>query len=155
MIELGPGGGAITDALHERLTTVDTLLAVERNPAMAAHLSTTRSWLKVIAGDAADLPSLAARAGHPRADLIISALPWSIIPDADQRNLLTAIINVLNPGGVLATVLTMPVLYLPIVRQLRRRLGESFTSVTHRTVWRNLPPARLYISRGPLSPGAR
>jgi phosphatidylethanolamine/phosphatidyl-N-methylethanolamine N-methyltransferase len=141
VIELGPGGGVITDTLHERLTGADMLLAVERNQRMAAHLTATRPWLRVVNGDAADLPALLAKAGHSQADLIVSALLWSVIPDADQQDLVTAITSVLKPGGVFATVLTLPVLPMPVVRQLRRRLSGSFAAVTHRTVWRNVPPA--------------
>jgi phosphatidylethanolamine/phosphatidyl-N-methylethanolamine N-methyltransferase len=152
VIELGPGGGVITDALYQRLTGADHLLAVERNQTMAAHLTATRPWLKVVNGDAADLPALLAKAGHSRADIIVSALPWSVIPDADQHALLNSITSILNPGGTFATVLTLPLLPLPIIRQLRRRLSGTFATVTHLTVWRNVPPARLYVCTAPTSP---
>jgi phosphatidylethanolamine/phosphatidyl-N-methylethanolamine N-methyltransferase len=152
VVELGPGGGVITDALHQRLTGADTLLAIERNETMAAHLMATRPWLDVVEGDAADLPALLAASDHSRADLIVSALPWSVIPAADQHALLTAITSVLNPGGVFATVLTLPVLPLPIIRQLRQRLSGYFATVTYRTVWRNVPPARLYVCTASTSP---
>jgi phosphatidylethanolamine/phosphatidyl-N-methylethanolamine N-methyltransferase len=49
-------------------------------------------------------------------------------------------------------VLTLPVLPLPIIRQLRQRLSGSFATVTHQTVWRNVPPARLYVCIAPTSP---
>jgi len=151
VVEIGPGSGAITDALYDALPAVARLLAVESNAAMVDLLAQTRPWLTdLIHGDAAELPALLTERGVNQVDLIVSALPWSVIPTSQQMPLLDALASVLAPRGVLATVLTIPVLPVPRVRRLLRRLDERFASVSHRTVWLNPPPARLYICRGPL-----
>jgi phosphatidylethanolamine/phosphatidyl-N-methylethanolamine N-methyltransferase len=149
VVELGPGSGALTDALQARLPPTATFLAVESNTAMVRLLAKTHPDLSVLHGDAADLPELLGIAGVGQVDLIVSALPWSRIPDPAQQRLLAAITRVLAPRGVLATVLTVPVLPLPRVRRLLGRLDQAFGSVTHRSVWANTPPARLYVCRHP------
>jgi phospholipid N-methyltransferase len=150
VVELGPGSGVITDALHARLPAGSTLLAVEVNTAMVTHLRRTRPWLRVIHGDAADLPALAEEAGVEAADLIISALPWTLLDAEKQSDILSAVAAALAPHGTFATVVTLPVRPLPRIRRLRRYLAQTFDSVTRtHTVWRNTPPASLYVCRSP------
>lgn len=154
VVEIGPGSGAITDVLYAALPARSRLVAVESNAAMVGLLAKTRPWLTdLIHGDAAQLPSLLAARGVDKVDVIVSALPWSVIPATAQEPLLDALTSVLTPRGVLATVLTVPVLPLPRIRRLRHRLDQIFATVTYRTVWRNPPPARLYVCRN-LRPAA-
>lgn len=150
VVEIGPGSGAITDALAARLPAGSTLVGVEVNAAMVAHLEQTRPWLQVIHGDAADLPDLLHAADIPPVDLIVSALPWSLIPPGTQHRIVRGIASVLHPDGTFATVSTLPVRNLPGTRQMRRELRAAFAVVDRtRTVWRNLPPAHLYVCRHP------
>jgi phosphatidylethanolamine/phosphatidyl-N-methylethanolamine N-methyltransferase len=151
VVELGPGSGTITRALQARLPTDSAFWTVERNTAMATYLNQTWPTLNVIHGDAADLPHLLDDAGVGPVDLIISALPWSLLPPAVQDSLLTAITDVLHPDGALATVITIPVRPLPSARRFRRRLTATFREVKPSPiVWRNMPPAHLWICREPL-----
>lgn len=150
VVELGPGAGAISDMLREHLPTGSELVGIEINPRMVEHLAETRPWFNVIRGDAADLPALLRTAGIPPADLIISALPWSVIAASAQQRILRAITEAMHPNGTFATVVTLPVRVLPSARHFRGRLHDSFGSVSQtRTVWRNIPPARFYICRSP------
>ncbi|MEU7906349.1 rRNA adenine N-6-methyltransferase family protein [Actinoplanes sp. NPDC049118] len=150
VVELGPGAGAITDVLHARMPAGSTLTSIEINTTMVAHLRETRPWLNVVHGDAIDLPALLRTAGLPPPDLIISALPWSIISTATQPRILAAITDAMHPNGTFATVATLPVRMLPSARRFRRHLHRSFGSVSQtRTVWRNVPPAHLYVCRSP------
>ncbi|WP_189077593.1 class I SAM-dependent methyltransferase [Mangrovihabitans endophyticus] len=150
VVELGPGDGALTVELQRRLPADSNLIAVEVNTAMAEHLSHTLPWLKLIHGDAADLPKHLAEAGLGRADLIVSALPWSVFNVELQQRLMGAIVDGLEPGGTFATVQTVPVKPLPRARHFRRLLNKKFDAVLHTsTVWRNMPPAHLYVCRNP------
>jgi phosphatidylethanolamine/phosphatidyl-N-methylethanolamine N-methyltransferase len=150
VVELGPGAGAISDTLREHLPPGSSLLGVEINTAMVEHLSQTRPWLDVVHGDAADLPALLRAAKLPPADLIVSALPWSVIAATTQQRILRAITEALHPNGTFTTVATLPARVLPSAQRFRRQLHQTFGSVSQtRTVWRNIPPAHLYICRGP------
>jgi phosphatidylethanolamine/phosphatidyl-N-methylethanolamine N-methyltransferase len=154
VVELGPGNGVISDALRARLPSGSTLTAVEINAAMVTHLSQTRPWLNVIHGDAANLGHLLHAAGLAPADLIVSALPWSLLPDFAQRRVLAAIAGSLDPRGTFATITTIPVRPLPAIRRFLHHLDRTFASVTRTpTVWRNMPPAYFYVCRHPLIAG--
>ncbi|GAB1644057.1 class I SAM-dependent methyltransferase [Krasilnikovia sp. MM14-A1259] len=152
VVELGPGSGTITRAIQSWLPPGSTFCTVERNSAMAAYL--TQAWpaLNVIHGDAADLPRLLHNVGIGPVDLIISALPWSLIPPPAQEQILSGVARVLHPHGTFATIITVPVRPLPAARQFRRRLTATFGDVKPSPiVWRNVPPAHLWICREPLS----
>lgn len=152
VVELGPGGGAITDTLHAQLPPGSTLIAVEINDVLVAHLRRTRPWLHVVHGDAAHLPDLLPAANR-QVDLIISALPWSLIGDDAQQDILAGIGATLAPHGTFATVVTAPTAPLPGIRRMRRHLQMLFATVTRtRTVWRNVPPAHLLVARHPHRP---
>lgn len=159
IVELGPGAGAITDVLHARMPAGSRLVGVEINTSMVEGLRRTRPWLNVIHGDAIDLPTLIRAAGLPPPDLIISALPWSMISAAAQPRILAAISEAMHPRGTFATVTTLPVRVLPAAQRFRRHLHHTFASVSQtRIVWRNIPPAHLYICRSPYdqpAPGGR
>ena len=58
VVELGAGGGVISDAIRERLPSGGRQLAVELNDDMVRHLRRSRPWLEVIADDAGDLEKL-------------------------------------------------------------------------------------------------
>jgi len=154
IVELGPGTGVITDALHARRPPDSTLCAVEINAAMAEHLTSSRPWLQAIHGDAADLPRLLQRTAIGPVDLIISAMPWSVIPPAKRNDILAAIADVLSPHGTLATVVTVPVRRLQAIRDLRLRLDTMFGQVRQTpTIWSNLPPANLWVCTNPRTSG--
>lgn len=150
IVELGPGTGVITDALHARRPPDSTLCAVEINAAMAGHLTDTRPWLQVIHGDAAELQQLLQRTAIGPVDLIISAMPWSVLPPAKRNDILDAITEVLSPHGTLATVVTLPVRRLQAIRDLRLRLDTIFGQVRQTsTIWPNIPPANLWVCTNP------
>lgn len=152
VVELGPGGGVITDAIHNRLPSGGKLVAIEVNRDMVHHLERSRPWLQVIHGDARQLSDLMDEARLPRADAIISALPWTLFSDQQQKRILAEISKRLTPQGIFATVTTLTALPFPAARRFRRHLSETFEQVKiSRPVWRNIPPALLYTCRHPIT----
>lgn len=150
VVELGPGGGVITDQLHARLAGHGRLFAVEINPTMAAHLRASRPWLHVIQGDATHLTELLAEHGVHQVDAVISALPWSVFDAHKQHTVVDQISRVLHPDGLFASVVTCAAVPLPGARRLRRILPEVFGNVVRsRVVLRNLPPAFWLLCRKP------
>ena len=65
MLELGPGTGAVTEALLKRGLREDRLVAIERNPNLAQLLRETFPRAQIITGDAWELDDLLAQ--PPRA----------------------------------------------------------------------------------------
>lgn len=149
VIELGPGGGVITDEIHARLPESGRLVAVEASAEMVRHLRDTRPWLRVIHGDARHLTDLLRDEGVTHADVIIATLPWTLFGDDVHADLLRQITGLLTPDGTFCTELTLTAWPLPIARRFRRRLGAAFDEVAPVRVWGNIPPALLYVCSRP------
>jgi len=150
VVELGPGTGALSRGVRERLPSGGRHLAVEIDDGMVEHLRTELPWLQVVQGDAAELRTLLSDAGIESVDAVISGLPWSIFPGEQQRAILGEIGQVLAPGGAFTTFAYVHALGMSGARQFRQRLDDAFDEVlTSRTVWRNVPPARVYTCRRP------
>lgn len=160
VVELGPGGGVITDEILARLPGSGRLVAIEASGTMVRHLRDTRPWLRVVHGDARRLTELLRQEGLRHADVIIATLPWTLFGDEAQAGLLRQITRLLTPGGTFCTVLTLTAWPFRNARRFRRRLGAAFGEVeASRPVWGNIPPAMLYVctrprAEGIASPGA-
>ncbi|SDY07204.1 Phospholipid N-methyltransferase [Saccharopolyspora shandongensis] len=150
VVELGPGTGALSGAIAERLPAGGRQVAIELDAGMVEYLGSELPWLEVIQGDAARLGDLLADAGIDKVDAVVSGLPWSIFPAKLQHDILGQVGAVLAPGGAFTTFAYVHALGMAGARQFRRRLDLSFDEVlTSRTVWRNVPPARIYVCRRP------
>lgn len=152
VVELGPGTGALSRAVRDRLPEGGRHLAIELDSGMVEHLRADLPWLEVVQGDAAKLRTLLADNGVDRVDAVISGLPWSIFPGELQRDILAEVGQVLVPGGAFTTFAYVHALGMSGARAFRDRLDLAFDEVlTSRTVWRNVPPARIYTCRRPIS----
>ncbi|MHA6804158.1 class I SAM-dependent methyltransferase [Salinifilum ghardaiensis] len=152
VVEIGPGTGALSSAVAERLPDGARHVAVEVDAGMVQHLRSRRPELEVVHGDAAELRSLLAGLGIGTVDAVVSGLPWSIFSAQLQRAVLGQVTEVLAPAGGFTTFGYVHALGLAPARRFRSQLDGFFDEVvTSRTVWRNLPPARIYFCRRPLA----
>ena len=112
ILEAGPGTGAVTGCIIERMRRDDQLWMVELNPTFAAHL---RSAFKekplfrdvaerchLVEGSVQQLGPMGALAGHGQFDLVISGLPLNNFSSEDVRDILQAYSTLLKPGGILS-----------------------------------------------------
>lgn len=136
LIELGPGSGAITEALLERGVRPGNIHAVEMSPEFCAVLARRCPGIHVHCGSAADLASL----GVPQVATIVSSLPLLSIPAPVVKEILISARAHLAPGGRM----------LQFTYGLRSPVPEStladlgFACGRGPTVWRNIPPARIF-----------
>jgi phosphatidylethanolamine/phosphatidyl-N-methylethanolamine N-methyltransferase len=140
VVELGPGTGAITNALIDRGIDQKRLVLVEYNPGFCALLRDRYPQAKVIQGDAYRLrDSLREVLGSP-ASAVVSGLPLVTKPMQTRLRLIRDAFLALAPGApfVQFTYSVAP----PIPRSLP---GVS-TEASER-VWINLPPARVWVYR--------
>ncbi|MBK1783076.1 class I SAM-dependent methyltransferase [Prauserella cavernicola] len=152
VVELGPGTGAVSRVIDRRLHGNGTHLAVEINPQMAEHLRASHPFMSVVCGDAAQLDSLLAEAGEPRVHAVVSGLPWSLFDEELQRAVLSQVCGALTPDGGFSTFAYRHAARLSGARRFRALLDEFFDEViVTRTVWRNLPPALVYVCRRPIA----
>lgn len=138
IVELGAGTGVVTRALLEQGIAADRLIVIERSPLLAAHLRKKFPQVRIVEGDAAHLGRLLAGLGLASADVtaVVSSLPLKSLPP-------TAVARI---GRELDRVLPEGTLFVQFTYSLRaEEVGWRHTArcVRSRTVWRNVPPARV------------
>ena len=154
VVELGPGTGAVSEVIVERLPSGARYVAVELNPDMVAFLRRTGPALEVVQGNAAALGALLAERGITSVDAVVCGLPWALFDDATQTALLGEISRVIGDHGAFTTFAYLHGMALWAARRFRRRLRDTFEEVlVSATVWCNLPPAFVYVCRRPRRDG--
>ncbi|WP_019816096.1 class I SAM-dependent methyltransferase [Saccharomonospora saliphila] len=151
VVELGAGSGAVSRVVGDRLPAGGRHLAVEIDPELAAHLTDGCPDLTVLCGDAARLRSMLGTVEVSHVDAVVSGLPWSLFTEDTQRRVLEEVSGALAPGGGFSTFAYRHAARLPGARRFRHLLDEYFDEVVvTRTVWRNVPPAQVYVCRRPV-----
>jgi phosphatidylethanolamine/phosphatidyl-N-methylethanolamine N-methyltransferase len=140
VVELGPGTGAITNALIERGVDQKRLVLVEYNPGFCALLRDRYPQAKVVQGDAYTLRDTLWNILGAPATAIVSGLPLVTKPMMTRLKLVRDAFAALVPGApfVQFTYAVIP----PIPKSLP---GVS-TEASER-IWMNLPPARVWVYR--------
>jgi phosphatidylethanolamine/phosphatidyl-N-methylethanolamine N-methyltransferase len=148
VVELGPGTGAFTRLILDRIGSRTLFLALELDAACVKRLREELDGLEVHLDSAEHLENYLRQHGGRHADYIISGLPWSNMRRQIQDRILEVVVNSLAPKGVFTTFAYVHAAWLPTALRFRKRLKEHFSSVkTSRIVWRNLPPAYVYRCR--------
>jgi phospholipid N-methyltransferase len=142
LVELGPGTGAFTGTIAERLGPEARYLAVDREPAFIERLQERWPDLNCVCGSAVMLPAIAAEHDIMPIDHIVSGLPFASLPGAVTRQILDAIDQTLRPGGTFTTFQYVHSYPLPPSIRFRedidRRMGGP---PSRRLVFTNVPPA--------------
>jgi phosphatidylethanolamine/phosphatidyl-N-methylethanolamine N-methyltransferase len=140
VIELGPGTGAITNALIEHGVDQKRLVLVEYNPGFCALLRDRYPQAKVVQGDAYALRASLEDVLDAPASAVVSGLPLVTKPMLTRLKLMRDAFMALAPGApfVQFTYSVAP----PIPKSLP---GVS-TEASER-IWMNLPPARVWVYR--------
>jgi len=142
VIELGPGTGAITEALLQRGVAPERLLLVEFDTAFCTLLRRRFPGVRVVQGDAYRLhESLATHLDQPAA-AIVSSLPLLNRPEHERISLLSDAFTLMDPAG--SFVQFTYGMVSPVPRK-NSRLG--FHAEVSPPVWLNLPPARVWVYR--------
>ena len=142
VVELGPGTGAFTAPLLQRLDQRGRLLALEISGTNIDLLRRRFPRCRVI-HDSAE--NLAGHLGGGKADCIISGLAWGNMMPAVQDRIFDAMLNSLAPDGQFVAFGYVHAAWFPTTLRFRRRLFRSFERVeTTPVIWRNLPPAIVY-----------
>jgi phosphatidylethanolamine/phosphatidyl-N-methylethanolamine N-methyltransferase len=140
VIELGPGTGAITNALLAHGVEQKRLVLVEYNPGFCALLRDRYPQATVVQGDAYALRDSLWNVLSAPASAVISGLPLVTKPMLTRLKLIRDAFAALAPGSpfVQFTYSVAP----PIPKSLP---GVS-TEASER-IWMNLPPARVWVYR--------
>ncbi len=149
VLEIGPGTGAFTKAIAAEKPSSADYLGIEVNADFTRRLMAAFPGLRFANAPAQEF-DFASEAGHSegRYDVIISGLPWAAFPPSLQTAILDHVLPHLAEGGRFATFAYWGFHLLPAGRRFRALLHERLPGVEiTRVVWRNLPPAMVYVAR--------
>ena len=142
ILELGPGTGAVTEAILARGITPSQLIAVESDKDFAQLLRERFNDSKILEGDAFALEEVLHVAGcDKKFGAIICGVPVLTQPMHVRRHLLTTVIQWLQPGSPFVQFSYSSRPPIPPHEQIRVHHAE--------TVWENLVPMHIWVYRAP------
>jgi len=137
VVELGAGTGGTTRALLEAMGSRGRLIAIERTADFVPGLEAIEDErFEVVHGCASAIGKVLAERGHAGADVVVSGIPFSTMPETLSAEIITAVHDALNPGGHF------------VAYQFSGRVADYTGPVMGRpTIQReilNVPPMRVY-----------
>jgi phosphatidylethanolamine/phosphatidyl-N-methylethanolamine N-methyltransferase len=141
VIELGPGTGAVTEALVAHGIDPARLILVEFNPDFCRLLRTRYPAATVVQGDAYRLRRLLETYVRAPAAAIVSGLPLVTKPVRARLRLIADAMTLMAPNAPFVQFTYAMV--TPIPKALAGIKAEA-----SELIWRNVPPARVWVYRG-------
>jgi len=140
--ELGPGTGAFTRAIVERLGPTDRFLSVEVDSVFIDALRQRWPDVDWVCASAESLPAIVGERGFGSVDHIVSGLPFATLPADTTQRIVEAVGKTLRPGGTFTTFQYVQSYGFPPAVAFRRQMSTRMGSApSRRFVVRNLPPA--------------
>jgi len=140
IVELGPGTGPVTEALIARGIDPERLTLVEFDPQFCELLRTRFPGVNVVQGDAYSLSTTLAGVLREPAAAFVSGLPLFNKPLKIRLELLDQAFSLMQPGAPFVQFTYNAISPIP------RSHGHIRAEASGR-VWRNLPPARVWVYR--------
>lgn len=140
VIELGPGTGAVTEALVQQGIHPSRLILVEFNPSFCRLLRTRYPEAQVIQGDAYGIRKLLSSTMKEPASAVVSGLPLVTKPPKTRIRLLGEALSLMAPDAPF--VQFTYAVASPISRKL-----TGVTAEASERIWMNFPPARVWVYR--------
>lgn len=148
VLELGPGTGAFTAPIAAHLGPWHRYLGVEINPNFVRLLRLRYPTLDFAQASVEEIERLLDERHWDKIDAVVSSLPWASLPAALQERVFPTLSRRSRPGAVFSTFGYLQGLLTPGAIALRRRMAATFARVERSAiVWRNLPPAVVYVGR--------
>jgi len=148
IVELGSGTGVFTKEILGGVSEGVVFFGLEVNPVFVETTKDRCPEAVIYQASAKDLSVYLKKYDRSNCDRVISGLPWAAFERENQEELLGAIFKSLAPGGLFVTFTYVHSPHLPAGKQFKRRLMNLFLDVqTSPVVWRNIPPAFVYICR--------
>jgi phosphatidylethanolamine/phosphatidyl-N-methylethanolamine N-methyltransferase len=150
IVEYGPGTGAFTELILERLPEGARYLGIERDPHFHGHLVERFPGVDFHKGSAEEIRELLDDRGWSNPRLILSGLPFASMPLEIQEMILKATREVLHEEGEFRTF-TYPICwYMEGSQRFRKVALNHFAEHRKsRTVNANVPPAKVLSYKKP------
>lgn len=145
IIELGPGAGAITEGIAQRITSDVQFTGLELSEELVEYLRKIYpAHMEFIVGSAERAREFAEKKGP--ADAVISSLPWTLFGHELQNSILSSVHDALKPGGLFLTYVCVNASWYQSAQNLKYLLYRKFKTVRKTPIeWRNIPPAFVYV----------
>ena len=140
VVELGPGTGPVTEALVERGIDPARLILVEFDPQFCALLRERYPAATVVQGDAYSLRQTLAEVLRTQAAAFVSGLPLFNKPLKMRLDLLGQAFGLMQPDAPFVQFTYNAISPIP-------RSHGGLRSEASARVWRNFPPARVWVYR--------
>lgn len=140
VIELGPGTGPFTDAMIKKGVDEKRLVLVEFETEFCRLLQARFPEATVVQGDAYSLRKLLSEKLTQPAAAIVSGLPLMTKPLRTRLRLINEGMNLLAPGAPFVQFT------YAVVSPIPRRLAGVRAEASE-PIWRNVPPARVWVYR--------
>ena len=138
IIELGPGNGAITHAILDKIQPNTVLICFEINDAFYNELKKIKHpQLIILKASAEKIITEVEKLGYYKADYIVSSLPLTIIPKEISHTILAKSYQFLNSQGLFIQYQYSLTYY----KKLKEFFGDDITLSFEAL---NLPPAFIY-----------
>ena len=139
IVEYGPGVGAFTTRVLQRMRPDAKLIALEINPEFVRFLkdSIKDPRLHLLQESATEIDAILERLGCGPADYIISGIPFKTLPDPLRHTIVRKSHDVLHPNGSFLVYQFFDVVQ-PYLERVFRKVSLGFE-------WLNIIPARLFF----------
>jgi len=144
VIELGGGTGPVTYALRQRMANPADLVVVERDPQFYHFLRKRFPDITLVCGDAFQTVELTQHLLTTPVRAVVSGLPLLSMSGGQQKRLVEQALALTQGRGPL--IQFSYGFHSPVKKEVQRQLG--LTSTCAAQVWRNVPPARVWVYHG-------
>ena len=142
VLEWGPGTGPVTELIYERMEDPSRYLGIEQDEVYVDVLEDRFPEMHFARGSAEDSAALLEEVGLEGADVIISALPFTTLPDEVNERIYSELEALMTPGTIFRAIILATAYPTENSRQFRDRMSEMFGPFERSPlVWRNIPPA--------------
>jgi phospholipid N-methyltransferase len=144
-VEFGPGDGAFTSKLLEKLAPQAKLIAIETNPIFVRILRKRfrDPRLNVILGSALDVNSVLEKLGVTSVDYFLSGIPLSFFSERQRERLLIHCKDLLTETGGIAFYQSV---FAGHLKHLQQTLKNSYSRNEQSVLPFNFPPLIAFLS---------
>ncbi|MGP0059310.1 MAG: class I SAM-dependent methyltransferase [Beijerinckiaceae bacterium] len=142
IIELGPGTGVVTQALLERGVPPSRLILIEYDQDFCTLLASRYPGVRIVQGDAYAIAARLQGVLEGPACAVVSSLPLLTKPERLRLNLLKQAFDLMQPDGCFVQFTYSIGSPMP-----RKANPVAVKAEVSPRIWRNLPPARVWLYR--------
>ena len=148
VVEVGVGTGAVTQVLLSQIRDRKSYLGLDLEAKFIESMTQRFEAVRFVCDSVENLARKLKELQLPRADFVVSGLPWTLLPENLQMRFLCAIQQSMTPQGTMVTFVYAHMLWTPQGRGFLKRLQQCFLTVERSpTVWANVPPAVVFRCR--------